>query len=208
MSDFSALSRWLASRGRDVVILAPAPLADGAAGWDSTHALGAAREALSDHADVRLLPYRLNDGRGLNPWTALKTLVLAGWLSLAKRNSAFILWSALPIVLFAPAVRAMGRPALLLITGLGIAFSDHFAGSWRGRAVRALYRWVLSGPRIAVVVHNYEDKARLLELARIDPHRITVTGGCGVDPAAFPFRERLRMDSAEEPPRILVPVRL
>lgn len=132
-------------------------------------------------------------------------MIRAVVFAFSKRNALFVLWSAVPIVVFGSILRIFNRPMVCMVTGLGGTFSDRNQGSFSRKLLTAVYRRVLTGPRTAVIVHNFEDRRALSELTGVDPERVFVTGGCGVDPAEYPYNETRNRDDV---PIILVPGRL
>jgi glycosyltransferase involved in cell wall biosynthesis len=183
-----------------------APRPDRAAhnGPDSESEIARLSAQLHPAVRVRFLPYSWRNGQ-LSILGAVRGMLKATALAMFNKYALFILWSALPIVVFGPVLRLLNRPTAYMVTGLGGAFSERNKGRLIFRVLCVVYRLVLSGPRSVVIVHNWEDRNILAKLADVDPNRIIVTGGCGVDPDEYPYRG-VREPSAV--PTILVPGRL
>lgn len=201
VSDFNAVTTRLSEDGFDVTLYVPAaePLAQ--RGVRNRQDIEAARTRLHPAVTVQELPYSYN---GFGPVALLRTIALTASLASRHRSAIFILWTIVSIVVFGPFLRLAGCRVLYMVTGLGMVFAD----SGRARRLRPLVEWIYGRlfrtPQARIVVHNHEDRAFLSERFGLPPSRIYVTGGCGIDPAAFPFDERPQGYT----PVILVPVRL
>jgi len=201
---FNALSSALAKAGWQVELLSPRPDASATDGAETPREFAHHQARLHAGVRLRLLPYSWRNGHYAAwklGWCVFKAF---GW-AFRKRKAIFVLWSAVPIVVFGSVLRIFNRPIVCLVTGLGGTFSERNRKSFSRKLLTAIYARVLTGPRTAVIVHNGEDRRVLCELTGVDQGRVFVTGGCGVDPAEYPYNETR---SREEAPIILVPGRL
>jgi glycosyltransferase involved in cell wall biosynthesis len=203
----ASLPKWissaLAAEGHGVELLYPTDNGRADSGWDSGSAIAAAQRELHPAIIRRRMAFSRNAG----PLRLLQLIRLGGLaMRCALRGAGlFILWSAFPVLIFGPPIRLLNRPSLYLVTGLGMHFADRYRGGWRHRLVCGIYRFLFSSPRALVIVHNREDKAELVTATGVAPERVIVTGGCGVDPTLYPYRDCALLGRE---PVILVPSRL
>jgi glycosyltransferase involved in cell wall biosynthesis len=202
VSDFNAVSDELARAGFAVKIYAPAPSDSAATGWRNAEVIERARHQLTPTAELHFLPYSTNH---LTAAQLARTLALAHSLAHANPGALFILWSVMPIVLFGPILRFLGRRVIYMVTGLGSLFSVHNKRRYLRTVAEQVYGRVFSTDLCRIVVHNREDKTFIARHFDLSEERIVVTPGCGVDPAEFPFAADLPRST---PLVILVPARL
>ena len=202
VTDFGAVARHCVARGIRTTIYSPATRSASRAGWAQPALAAGYVAALPAAAELRALPF---DRERLGPFSLLRTMGFAWSLARRGRDATFVLWTVIPIIVCGLPLRVLRRRCVFLLTGLGSIFgSDLLRYRIARPVVRQIYRFLFSGPHSRVIVHNHEDKAFLCELG-IRAGHVTVTPGCGVDPAEFPFIQEL-----PRKPRkiILVPVRL
>ncbi|RUV72952.1 MAG: glycosyltransferase [Mesorhizobium sp.] len=204
ISDFNQVSTALVEAGYAVEVWSPTDNGLASAGWDSKPAIDAARDALAPGIATRTMPFSRNRGRPSLLRLARASL-MAARAALFSPGSVFILWSALSIVLAGPWIRLTNRHAIHLVTGLGASFSVSQRGSLTTRLICIGYRFVFASRRAIVIVHNHEDKAELIKRTGVAADRVIVTGGCGVMPEDFPYKEARAVGAR---PTILVPGRL
>jgi glycosyltransferase involved in cell wall biosynthesis len=138
--------------------------------------------------------------------SALRTTVMAWRVGRAFPHAIFVCWTIAPILLCGLPLRLIKRRCVFLLTGMGTIFgSDRLQHRLVRAVVKPMYRYLFSGPRSRVIVHNAEDKQYLVDSLGIDQHHVTVTPGCGVDPDEFPFFEEFVPKVRKV---ILVPIRL
>jgi glycosyltransferase involved in cell wall biosynthesis len=95
---------------------------------------------------------------------------------------------------------------VFLLTGMGTLFgSDRLRHRLARVVARPIYRYLFSGARSRVIVHNAEDKQYLVAFLRIEPDHITVTPGCGVERDEFLYRDAFVPKARKV---VLVPIRL
>ncbi|AZO66648.1 MULTISPECIES: glycosyltransferase [unclassified Mesorhizobium] len=204
ISDFNHVSTALAEAGHAVEVWSPDDNGLATAGWDSRPAIDAARDALAPDIATRTMPFSRNRGRPSLLRLARASL-MAARAALFSPGSVFILWSALSILLAGPWVRLSNRHAIYLVTGLGASFSESQRGSLTTRLICIVYRFAFASRRAIVIVHNHEDKAELIRRTGVAADRVIVTGGCGVMPEDFPYKQARAVGAR---PTILVPGRL
>src|SRR5438067_439405 len=98
VSDFNVLSSTFAEAGWHVVVMHPRENGRSNSGWDSAETIDKARHALHPKVTSRPLPLSLNKGR-ISITDLIATSVKAAIL-VGQGSHLFILWSALPILLF------------------------------------------------------------------------------------------------------------
>lgn len=202
ITDFGALARHLAAQGIPATIYAPTTRSDSAAGWARPDVAAACRAAVPAGIDVRELPF---DRERLGIRGLIRTSWLAFSLGRRDRDTIFVLWTIIPILVCGLPLRILRRRCVFLLTGLGSVFgSDRRTFRLIRPIVTLAYSYLFSGPASRVIVHNHEDKKFLTTLG-IAPGHIAVTPGCGVDPAEFPYFPEL---PRAEKKIVLVPVRL
>ena len=152
--------------------------------------------------------HRLPLGRSSrDPVDALRTVVRTIRLAVEYPRSTFTLWSNQTYLLCGPPLRVLGRRSIFLVPGLGTIFSsDLLRFRMLRRAVVPVFRWLFRGPSSRVIVLNRDDLVFMTDVIGVPRDQVFLMhGGCGVDPARFPFDEQL----PERRPRVvLVPARL
>jgi glycosyltransferase involved in cell wall biosynthesis len=150
--------------------------------------------------------HRLPLGRSeTSPLGALRTIARGVRLAAGGQASLFTTWSVQTNLLCGLPLRAWNRRCIFLVPGLGTIFSSDRRGfRLASRAITPLYRWMFRGPASRVIVLNRDDLAFMTDVIGVPRDRIFVMhGGCGVDPAEFPFVEQLPAQRI-----VLVPARL
>jgi len=206
VSDFNPVSTQLVEAGYDVTLYVSAPDPRGA-GWRSTDAVGAVRRRVAPEVQVEFLPY---SAVSVAPVAFLRNLLLALRLGRRHPDALFILWTSIPILTWGPALRLLRRQVLYMVTGLGPVFASTSTNTRRRFIVERVERFLFRTKRCRILVHNRDDKAFLCGTYGLPDDRVVVTGGCGVDPAEFPFAPLPTdaTDGADRVPIVLVPVRL
>lgn len=203
LTDFGNVITFMDQEGYSVSIYSNPPSELPDLNWDAPELFADYRSILPAGTDIHFLPFRRNklDLLGLIRMTAIGA-------RLARRypGGFFMLWHMPIIVTIGLPLRLMNRKSLFMVTGLGTVLGDRTA-RFRFHRIVALffYRLLFSGRNSRVLTHNQEDKEFLVRRTGVDPAKVVVTPGCGVDPACFPFFERL---PENDPPVILVPARL
>lgn len=204
VTDFNVVSSSLTDAGWDVEIFYPKP-SRSKSGWESHDTVCDAKFELNPLIKTTEMPLQLHV-KQFQVLSWIRSIVQAMSAARKRQYDYFILWSAMPTALWGPWLRLFGCNALFLITGLGRNFGHTRRGGLRHKFVCMLYRFILSGKTSRIIVHNKEDKQELVNSVKVDANRITVTGGCGVDPSKFSFNHtRLRFSDR---PTILVPSRI
>jgi glycosyltransferase involved in cell wall biosynthesis len=141
------------------------------------------------------------------PLAALRTVARAIRLAADHPASTFTMWSVQTKLLCGLPLRAFGRRCIFLVPGLGTVFSSDLV---RFRLARRLvvpaYRWMFRGEHSRVIVLNRDDHAFMTDVIGVPRAQIFLMhGGCGVDPAEFPYAAPL---PERRPRAVLVPARL
>lgn len=122
---------------------------------------------------------------GIDPLTIIRSVLRLDGVMRRERPDLVHVIALKPILLAGPLARLRRTPALVVApTGLGYLWTSDGIAAVGGRlVVRSVVR-ALRGGRTAFLFENDEDPAALgLDVTR-DP--ITLIGGAGVDPSAFP----------------------
>lgn len=171
----------LASRGHEVIACAPEP----------SDEIRAAVEKLG----ARYEPVRLQR-TGLNPFSDLITLVRLRRLFKRLKPDAVFAYTIKPVIYGSIAAGLAGVPRIhSMITGLGYAF---MGSTWKqrmlGRVAKFLYRTALKRNH-GVFFQNEDDAELFTNQQLLDPDKVTITGGSGVDLehyAVEPLPEKVR----------------
>ncbi len=145
--------------------------------------------------------------RSLNP---LRELRLIAWLCTTMRNEAIDVVHGFTIknaVYGSLAARLAAVPARVsAVTGMGYVFisNDRLARLLRP-ALGALFRVALSGNGTRLILQNLDDANLFRSAGLVDPDRIRVIAGSGVDCERFLPSTEARRDG---PFRVLLPARL
>ncbi len=104
-----------------------------------------------------------------------------------ERPDAYLGWTIKPNTYGSLAARLMGVPRINNVSGLGTVFIRE---SWVTRVAEQLYRLGLGGSS-TVFFQNHDDRNEFEKRALVDPARVEVLPGSGIDaahydPAAFP----------------------
>jgi glycosyltransferase involved in cell wall biosynthesis len=201
VSDFNVVTSHFAQCGFEVTVYAPRADDSAPSGWRSAAEIEAAAGRLHPGVRLEFFPY---SNHRIGALAVLRNLLLVVRLARCHKDALFMLWTITPIVLCGPILRALDRRCIYMITGLGSVFSESSRRRWTRRIVERVYRWLFAAPRSRLIVHNEQNKRFLAARFRLDPDRIVVTPGCGVDPDLFPAAPLQR----KAIPVILVPVRL
>ena len=203
VTDFGALAWQLSSLGMRSSVYAPAPAEGSRSWWKSAETIEAYAERLPPRMERGSLPMQ-RDQRAIT--SAARTMALAFRLGRAFPEAIFVCWTILPILFCGLPLRLIKRRCVFLLTGMGTIFgSDRLHHRLARAALKPVYRYLFSASRSRVIVHNAEDKQYLVDRLGIDPDRVTVTPGCGVDADEFPYFEEFVPKARKV---ILVPVRL
>jgi glycosyltransferase involved in cell wall biosynthesis len=142
----------------------------------------------------------------MGPGQMVRTMAHAWGLGRREPGSVFAMITALPHLLYGPALRLQNRRCVFVMAGMGTLFSSrkrrHRA---MGVVARRVYRWMYRGRNSVVVVQNTDDQRLVTETLGAPPDRVFLMPGCGVDTSRFPFFERMPDNPR---PVILVPARL
>ncbi len=133
-------------------------------------------------AGIRLIPIELSR-QGTNPLRELA--LIARLIHIYRRERPDILHHVAmkPVLYGSLAARFCGQPRVVnALAGLGFLFSST---STKARLLRPLVRLafsrLLNGGRSCLIVQNPDDQAMLTRAARLDPHRVHLIRGSGVD---------------------------
>jgi glycosyltransferase involved in cell wall biosynthesis len=149
------------------------------------------------------LPLVRGDHRVLD---ALRTVARAAALAVRHPDAVFSSWSVQTNLLCGVPLRALGRRCVFILAGMGSVFSSDAPHLRIARQlVIPIYRWLLRGPQSRVIVQNRDDLHFVTEVLGVPSQRVQLMHGCGIDPADFPFCDRL---SERRPRVVLVPARL
>lgn len=203
VTDFGNVVAYLDARDFAVTILSAASMGEGNAAFDSAEQYKKYKAILPNRVVVDNLPYK----RGQLTLAAISRLFLrAVKLATSSPNAIFLIWTYVMIVVFGIPLRILNRKCLFMVTGLGPILDPRSSRfRWQRWLMMRIYGYLLRGKNSRCLVHNHEDKAYLVNMLNVNPLKIFVTPGCGVDQRNFPF-------FAEAPRRvekiILVPARL
>ena len=203
VTDFGAVAWQLSALGIPSSVYAPAAAESSTVWWKSVETIDAYAERLPPGMERRSLPMQ-RDRRAIT--SAIRTMAMAWRLGRAFPDAIFVCWTIMPILFCGLPLRFIERRCVFLLTGMGTIFgSDRLQHRLVRAVVKPMYRYLFSGPRSRVIVHNAEDKQYLVDSLGIDEHHVTATPGCGVDPDEFPFFEEFVPKRRKV---ILVPIRL
>jgi len=203
LTDFGNVITFLGRQGYSFQIHTNPPSGLPFRNWDDPSYYADYQARLPHGTKVRYLPYRRGS---ISPLGLLKMARRAVDLGRANPDALFMFWSMVIIISMGLPLRLMNRKCLFMVTGLGSVLGDRTAKFRLYRViVLAFYRFLFSGRNSRVLTHNHEDKDFLVRRTGIDPAKVVVTPGCGVDPRVFPFFEDLPKN---DPPVIYVPTRL
>jgi glycosyltransferase involved in cell wall biosynthesis len=203
VTDFGAVAWQLSALGIPSSIYAPAAAESSTVWWKSVETINAYAERLPPGMERVSLPMQ-RDRRTIT--SAIRTMAMAWRIGRAFPDAIFVCWTIMPILFCGLPLRFMERRCVFLLTGMGTIFgSDRLQHRLVRAVVKPMYRYLFSGTRSRVIVHNAEDKQYLMESLGIDQDHVTVTPGCGVDPDEFPFFEEFVPKGRKV---ILVPIRL
>jgi glycosyltransferase involved in cell wall biosynthesis len=203
VADFGAVAWRLSALGIRSSVYAPAAAEGSTVWWKSVETIEAYAERLPPGMERGSLPMQ-RDRRAIA--SVMRTMAMAWRLGRAFPDAIFVCWTIIPILFCGLPLRFIERRCVFLLTGMGTIFgSDRLQHRLARALVKPMYRYLFSGTRSRVIVHNTEDKQYLMDSLGIDQHYVTVTPGCGVDPDEFPFFEEFLPKPRKV---ILVPVRL
>jgi glycosyltransferase involved in cell wall biosynthesis len=157
-----------------------------------------------ESAGLRLIPLRLSR-RSRNPLTEAR--LIAGLVSLYRRERPDIVHHVAmkPVIYGSLAARLTGRRAVVnALTGLGFLFtSDRLSARLLRPLVETAFRGLLNAPICRTIVENPDDLRQLTEDGVVEPERIRLIRGSGVDLVKFtPSPE------PEGPPLVVLPARM
>ncbi|MBN8736557.1 MAG: glycosyltransferase family 4 protein [Xanthomonadales bacterium] len=155
---------------------------------------------------LRWTPLPGMDRRSLDPWREAR--VLAGLVALFKRERPALVhnFTIKCAVYGSLAAMAAGIPARVnAVAGLGYVFASNDPRARMLRPlVRGLMRFALRGKRSRLILQNHDDAAMFTGHGLIDPARLRVIPGSGVDCARFVPRN----GTPNDPPCVLLAARL
>ena len=151
---------------------------------------------------ARWLPFQLSR-RGMNPFAELLTIFRLARLYRRERPDLIHHFTIKCVLYGSIAARLAGvRGVVNSVTGLGFVFSR---ADWRGRLlnafVRAFYRFALRGTQ--VIFQNADDRDLFVREGLLDPARVTLVRGSGVDLTRYEVRPE-----ADGSPIVLLAARL
>lgn len=151
---------------------------------------------------VRWLPFQLSR-RGMNPLAELLTIFRLARLYRRERPDIIHHFTIKCVLYGSIAARMAGvRGVVNSVTGLGYVFSRHdFRGRLLNAFVRAFYRFALRGTQ--VIFQNADDRDLFVREGLLDPVRVTLIPGSGVDLTRYEVREE-----ADGTPIVLLAARL
>lgn len=155
---------------------------------------------------LRWTPLPGMDRRSLDPLREVR--VLAGLVALFKRERPALVhnFTIKCAVYGSLAAMAAGIPARVnAVAGLGYVFASNDPRARMLRPlVRGLMRFALRGKRSRLILQNHDDAAMFTGHGLIEPARLRVIPGSGVDCSRFVPRN----GPANDPPRVLLAARL
>ena len=203
ITDFGNVLAFLHTEGYSATIYSSPPSARSDLNWDAPALFDDYRSVLPAGTELRFLPFQRSkmDVRGL-----LRMSGIAARMGRRHPDALFMLWHMAIVVAMGLPLRMMNRRCLFMVTGLGTVLGDRTSAFRMHRTIALqFYKYLFSGKHSRVLTHNHEDKEFLVRRTGVDPSKVVVTPGCGVDPTLFPFFEKV---ADNNPPVILVPARL
>jgi glycosyltransferase involved in cell wall biosynthesis len=184
------LAHWLRARGHEILFLSPP--------GDYCERLRA--------AGFRWEPLPM-DRRSLNPWREWRLLNHIRRLYARERPDLVHHFTIKSVVYGSLAARTLGiRRRVNAVTGLGHVFTD---SGLKARAlrplVRALLRLALGGAGSRLILQNPDDERAFRTAGLIDPERIRLIRGSGVDTTRF---QPVARTTDPHPLRVLLATRL
>jgi glycosyltransferase involved in cell wall biosynthesis len=158
----------LRARGDEVVLVSP----DGPYG------------ARMQDLGIRWLPFPLAR-RSLNPFAAIQTILRLLKLYRQEKPDLVHQFTVKCVLYGSVACYLLGiHPVINSVTGLGYVFMEGGAArSWLRGFIKLAYRLVLH--RTWVIFQNPDDRSAFLESRLVDPERVTLIPGSGVDIRRF-----------------------
>jgi len=125
---------------------------------------------------------------GKNPVFELLTLFSIYRLFLDWRPDLVHLVTIKPVIYGNIAARLAGvRSVVAAVSGLGFVFmADGWRASFVRIGVRWLYRFAFGKKNLRVIFQNPDDRDALLEMAALDPRKVEMIRGAGVDLSHYP----------------------
>ncbi|QXP84585.1 glycosyltransferase family 4 protein [Methylococcus sp. ANG] len=157
-----------------------------------------------ESAGLRLIPLRLSR-RGRNPLTEARLVADLARLYRRERPDIVHHVAMKPVIYGSLAARLTGRRAVVnALTGLGFLFtSDRLSARLLRPLVETAFRGLLNAPICRTIVENPDDLRQLTDEGVVEPGRIRLIRGSGVDLAKFsPSPE------PEGPPLVVLPARM
>lgn len=156
-------------------------------GWDVVVAtqVNNGREAI-EREGLRIAPITVRRG-GKNPLTELRTLLQIARIYRRERPDIVHHVALKPVIYGSLAAMAAGRPVVInAVAGMGYAFSaDSLSSKIVRWLVQGLLRFCLRGRKNWLILQNRDDARTMTEGHLIEPDRLTVIPGSGVDPERF-----------------------
>lgn len=133
-------------------------------------------------AGIQAIPVNVSR-RGLNALGDLAYVVDLVRIYRSERPDIVHHVALKPVVYGSLAARLAGVSRVVnAVAGLGFLYAS---SSWQARLlrpfVRQAFRWLLGGPRSWTIVQNPDDRAVLSATARLEPSRVRLIRGAGVD---------------------------
>jgi glycosyltransferase involved in cell wall biosynthesis len=203
LTDFHVVPQFLAERGMPSTIYAPEDPQESSVWWTDKSYMAETMKLWPQGAELARLPYSRS---ALTVGALLRTMRTAYHLGKNHPDCLAVFWTVTPILACGLPMRFLNVRCVFLLTGLGSIFGSNTVKMRLIRTlVKRLYRYLFAAAHSRVIVHNAEDKTYLVRELGVHPDHIQVTGGCGADPKAFPFFEKLPKRAKKI---ILVPARL
>jgi glycosyltransferase involved in cell wall biosynthesis len=134
------------------------------------------------------------DRYGFSPFHAWSSVRNYYQIFKREKPNAIHLFTIKPVILGTIAARLAGiRKIVISITGLGYIFSS---GHRLRKIVETVYRSVLTSSRVDVILQNPDDEKLFQSFSRIQPSRIHLIKGSGVDLDSF------KMNGHKPPPEL------
>lgn len=136
---------------------------------------------------IRVLPLRRLDRQGRNPWGEARAVAELTALYRRERPAIVHHVAMKPVLYGSIAARLAGVPAVVnAMAGLGFVYTARSASARLLKpAITAAFRLLLNGPGRRLLVQNADDRAVFVDQGLIDPTRVALIPGSGIDVDAF-----------------------
>lgn len=153
---------------------------------------------------INYIPMPLNRTK-VRFMSVLRCIFLATKLAIQKKNAVFHLVTIIPIILFGFPLRIFNRKCVLAVSGLGTVFtSEKLIFNFIKPIVLMIYQFIFKGVNSRVILQNQDDYNFFKNKFKIDPIKLILIKGSGVNDKDFPFFE----ENEGEKNIALVPARL